>query len=508
MTSRQPALLRRSATAALMLAVLGLVAGCGSGGAAPAYVPPDFRLLTSTPTPSSVNVPLDQVIRVRLTQGVDPASVRPDSIVVTATGVGEIAGTTSHVGGTDGSEIRWTPSGQLPPAKDHVCTVAADVRNTQGTTLGSPIRIPFRSAPGFDPNDLPQRDDLRLAVGGLEVGRQSHRATLLLDGRVLVVGGYTQFTGVTDVAEIFNPDQDRFFTVAGRMVRARASHAQVLLPDGRVLICGGRFESGPGQLPATAETEIFDPATNTFAATGGMATARYDHAAVVLEDGRVLITGGTTSDGIDLDDAEIFNPATGLWTTFAARMVARRATHGMVPFGPNRFLVLGGSVSTRHAELLDMDAVTFTPTNVPAQEGQRFGPVVGTYASGAALLAGGDLAGGVVYAYAGTAFLQNSGSPLSRPRSYATATALGPDRFFIAGGIDFSNGGFIDGSCDLVAEGGLGGSQTFATDVRFPTGMANHSATRLVNGNVMFCGGLNENGLLPNLKGTYILEVD
>jgi hypothetical protein len=508
MTSLLPTLLRRSATAAFALAVSMVLAACGSGGAAPAYVPPSFRLLTSTPAPSSVNVPLDQVIAVRLTQGIDPSSVQTDSIVVTATGVGPIAGVTTHIGGTDGSEIRWTPAAPLPPATDHVCTVAASVRNTAGTSLGTAIRIPFRSAPGFNPLDLPQRDDLRLAVGGLEVGRQSHRATLLFDGRVLVTGGYTQYTGVTDVAEVFNPDQDRFFTLASRMNRARASHAQVLMQDGRVLLCGGRFESGPGQLPTTAEAEIYDPGSNSFVAVAPMGTARYDHAAVLLGDGRILVTGGTGSTGSDLDTAEVFNPATGQWTPFAARMIAPRATHGMVPFGINRFLVLGGSVSARHAELLDVAAVTFTPTNVPALEGQRFGPVVGTFASGAALLAGGDLAGGVVYAYAGTAFLQNSGSPLSRPRSYATATPLGPNRFLVVGGIDFSNGGFIDGSTDLVAEGGLGGSQTYATEVRFPTGMANHTATRLVNGNVMFCGGLNENGLLPNLKGTYILEVD
>lgn len=113
----------------------------------------------------------------------------------------------------------------------------------------------------------------------------------------------------------------------------------------------------------------------------------------------------------------------------------------------------------------------------------------------------------MVYALAGTPFLQNTGSNLWRPRSYATGTLIAPDRFFVAGGIDFQND-FFDGTCDIVIEGGPTGSRTFTTDVRFPTGMASHTATLLDNGNVMFCGGLNENGLLPNLKATYILEVD
>ncbi len=499
------------ATIAWVLVLVAAIPGCGSGGGGGRDDPGStFRLLTSTPLSSSVNVPRDQVVMVRLTEAVDPASVRPDTVTVRTALQQIVAGSTAHIPGGNGSEIRWTPAALMPPSADLVATVASDLRSMLGSTLGRPATISFRTAPTVDPHDLPRQNDLRAALGGLAVGRQRHVATKLPDGRVLVAGGFLrQPPGVglfTDVLETFDPVEDRFFTQPYVLRRARAMHAQILLADGRVLVCGGRIESSPGVLAVTDESELVTPGIGCVS-TGSMNTARYDHAVVRLADGRVLVCGGTDAGGADLDDAEVFDPQTGTWTVFPGRMNARRATHGIVPFGPDRYLVMGGSVTARYAEVLDVVAGTFTSTNVPEHEGQRFGPVVGVYASGAAMLAGGDLTGNVVYAYAGSGFLQNSGSPLSRPRSYATATRIGPDRFFIVGGIDFANE-WLDGTCDVVIEGGVGGSGTFATEVAFPTGMASHTATLLDDGNVMFCGGININGQGDSLKATYILEVD
>lgn len=485
--------------------VLTLTACGGGGGGGGVELPPSFRVLSSNPSANSVNVPRDQVISIRMTEGVQPGSVSSGSIRVSASGVGAIAGTTVHVPSGDGSELRWTPSELFPGATDHTIGISPDVLSVGGQRLGTVPTIRFRSAPDA-PVGIPQANDLRLAVGGLAIGRQSHRATLLQDGRVLVTGGFTQNTAVTEVAEVFDPVQDRFFTLGSVLARGRALHAQVLLPDGRVLICGGWYETSPGAQAVTDETELYNPAFNGFQSSGRLNTARYNHAIVVLADGRVLVCGGTDANLRDLDDAEVWDPGTGEWSVFPGRMVAARATHGIVPFGTNRYLVLGGSAA-RFGEVLDLNLDTFTATNIPDQETQRFGPVVGLFASGAAMLAGGDLGGRVAYAFAGTPFLLNTGSNLWRPRSYATGTLIAPDRFLIAGGIDFLNE-FFDGTCDIVIEGGPTGSRTYTTDVRFPTAMASHTATLLDNGNVMFCGGINENGLLPNLKATYILEVD
>jgi len=91
------------------------------------------------------------------------------------------------------------------------------------------------------------------------------------------------------------------------------------LLDGRALISGGLHVSGPGDTASV----IFDPATDRFESTGPMGAGRFYHALVTLRDGRVLAAGGRSAefpsdpaygdDGLR-DDAEIYDPATGVWT--------------------------------------------------------------------------------------------------------------------------------------------------------------------------------------------------
>jgi hypothetical protein len=100
------------------------------------------------------------------------------------------------------------------------------------------------------------------------------------------------------------------------MTKARYNHAAVPLPDGRILITGGAITGG-----TTSSAEIYDPATGTFAATAPMTIARSGHAAVALADGRVLVAGGTTATAL----AEIYDPATQSWTAVGP-MTATRTT--------------------------------------------------------------------------------------------------------------------------------------------------------------------------------------
>ena len=72
--------------------------------------------------------------------------------------------------------------------------------------------------------------------------------------------------------------------------------------DGRVLVTGG-FTTDQ------RSAEIYDPSSGTWAATGPMGSARVDEqTAVLLKDGRVLSVGGRPTVG------ELFDPATGAWT--------------------------------------------------------------------------------------------------------------------------------------------------------------------------------------------------
>src|SRR5689334_23934191 len=118
-----------------------------------------------------------------------------------------------------------------------------------------------------------------IPTGDMTTGRSFHTATLLRDGRVLIVGG----AGAS--AEIYNPATGTF-SKTGDMTTARGKVTATLLDDGRVLITGGIF---------TGTAELFDPSTGTFTPTGDLVDAQIDETATLLKNGKVLIAGGVTS---------------------------------------------------------------------------------------------------------------------------------------------------------------------------------------------------------------------
>src|SRR5580692_2960065 len=123
------------------------------------------------------------------------------------------------------------------------------------------------------------------------------------------------------------------FTPTGSMTTARTLHTATLLKNGKVLIVGGQVpEPVPGGQPwdmlwvPIASAELYDPSTGKFVATGTMAAARAGHLATLLPNGKVLITGGLSLDNSQLppgamqansfavDSAEIYDPDTGIFS--------------------------------------------------------------------------------------------------------------------------------------------------------------------------------------------------
>jgi hypothetical protein len=110
----------------------------------------------------------------------------------------------------------------------------------------------------------------------------------------------TIFLGALSSASAQTPGA---FTATGSMTIPRQFHAATLLTNGKVLITGGY--SVAANLTSTAE--LYDPSTGTFTATGSMTTPRSGHMATLLPSGKVLIIG---SGG----GTEVYDPETGIFT--------------------------------------------------------------------------------------------------------------------------------------------------------------------------------------------------
>jgi hypothetical protein len=261
---------------------------------------------------------------------------------------------------------------------------------------------------------------------------------LLPDGNVLVTGGLSSTVGGVATAEIYNPDT-RTFTPTGNMTVARVHHTATLLNNGRVLIVGG--------FNTPASSEIYDPLTGAFTATGDMTiglwgsaatqlpdgkvlvSTAYDaeypvvpggpggygevydplssvfnnwsaipryyfywHTASLLQNGKVLIAGGGDADnGFDIASAGIYEPDTHSFVA-TGRMTHSRFLHAATVLLDKTVLITGGthyfSGEMASAELYDSDNGTFT--YIGDMNTQRWGHTATSLNNGQVLIAGGS----------------------------------------------------------------------------------------------------------------------
>ncbi len=217
------------------------------------------------------------------------------------------------------------------------------------------------------------------AAGAMNTARSAHTATRLNDGRVLVAGGRSLAGQTTKSAEIYDPATDRWVPT-GDLVEARSGHSAVLLKDGRVLVVG--FQSA----------EAFDPTTGKWTSTGDMAVkgsnASYSSASVtLLANGKVLVAGGFSGSlSFARNGAEMFDPATGMWSATGAMNYSRNSHSATVL--PNGKVLIAGGINRLDvppfAELYDPTTGTFTTT------ANLNGRVTAQLPNGRLLLIGGE----------------------------------------------------------------------------------------------------------------------
>ena len=344
--------------------------------------------------------------------------------------------------------------------------------------------------------------------GPMQEARKFHTAELLQDGRVIIVGGQDSKLKPMSSAELYDP-QTVAWTPTGSMSDPRREHSTALLPDGRVLAMGGVDED----LKALSSAEAYDPQTGEWSPFPRMAVARRGHQALSLPGGGVLVFGGRQiamrlleSDSLQM--VETFDPSSEGWSN-APDMTMGHLGLDAVVLEDGRVLVTGG-LTTSGAETVsavqsdaggdDAGSTGRSPrTSLPELYDPTAGKWLGTgfargtmahtltlLKDGLVVQAGGFGTGGNgvprVEIYDPQASTWEEGAPMAVGRMFHTATLLEDGRVLVVGGTG--------------VEGTLRSAELFDPAARTwsPAGQtsvprAGHTATLLQDGTVLVADG-------------------
>ena len=342
------------------------------------------------------------------------------------------------------------------------------------------------------------------ATGPMQAPHEQHPATLLSNGKVLVVGtlacGPNCYSGAA--AELFDPASGTWALATSPRL-PRFNHIAEALPNGKALVAGGYLT--PGVLTTTAE--LYDPVTETWSNTGSLTTPRQFHRSARLPNGQVLVAGGLGMDWQPVASAELYDPQSGRWSS-ANSMNFPRFGHSVTALADGRVLVVGGQSSNNaSSQLLDSAEIYNPSTNiwspVPPLGQAREAHRAVLLPSGQVLVAGGEsaidcLATAQLYDPVNNTW--TSTGPMNSKRAIFTLTLLPSGKVLAAAGTDcsgaLSSAEIYDPNTGTwSAAGNLVHSRWF------------QSATVLLNGKVLIAGGEDSSDQASVQKGIAEAEV-
>ena len=177
----------------------------------------------------------------------------------------------------------------------------------------------------------------------------------------------------------------------GELHNSRFSHAATVLTNGEVLVTGG-FDIN---LVTLKNSELYDPSTGQWRRAASMHTARMYHTSTLLTNGKVLITGGSPDIGVTvLKTCELYDPSTGNWT-FTGSLHYPRDFHTATVLPNGKVLVIGGAVDNAYdllktCELYDASTGNWTLTG--SMHDQRFAHTATLLSDGKVLVTGSAIA--------------------------------------------------------------------------------------------------------------------
>ncbi len=174
-------------------------------------------------------------------------------------------------------------------------------------------------------------------TGSLSVPRRLPAAVLLDDGQVLVIGGETKIdiNGVLTAFQCLRSGE-KYDPITGAFARLATSSVN------GCQVAATRLDNGDVLITRDEQAEIFVAGTQSFKFTGKMSTAHgWHHTSTLLDDGRVLITGGQAEVPVSIDVVEVFDPRTQLFSTIDS-MSNPRDLHTATLLPNGNVLIAGG----------------------------------------------------------------------------------------------------------------------------------------------------------------------
>ena len=272
-------------------------------------------------------------------------AVRDDGTAIIAGGMdgdGALIGLVEEIAPQSGEPVRQLTE-QTEAQKSGLALVALPDRSI--------LMSGGRTEAGFIVPDLlvlEAGDDQFRGPGALAIEREGHTASVGLGGVVYLIGGLTRDeAGGIDVAtgtiELYRPQDQSVRTLAAELAVPRFGHTATVLDDGRILLVGGMTPDPICATPpcAIAEVEVFDPIVGETRMVDEIPGGIHDHTATAIAGGRVLITGGTDAEGAARSDAYLFDPE--VEALVPTRSLGRpRAAHTASELCDGTVLLVGG----------------------------------------------------------------------------------------------------------------------------------------------------------------------
>ncbi|MEO8330468.1 MAG: kelch repeat-containing protein [Candidatus Nanopelagicales bacterium] len=367
-----------------------------------------------------------------------------------------------------------------------MCSLRWSLRRGVCSVVGAFLALSFASGCTTSPvsSSIPRETSptTSFPTGGLTLStpRAVHQATRLTDGRVLFTGGCSSSGcgGVEQagVSDLYDPATGQL-EAGPMMVVPRLSHTATLLDDGRVLVVGGYVGEGA---PPTSSIEVFDPTTEAFTALGSLQKARADHTATLLRDGRVVIAGGRGVNGAALDSVEIIDPKTGA-VVAGPDLPKPRTAQVATTFAADVLLIGGTTVNDRAvASTVRLDLRAWRWIAGPTLETARVKHTAVSLPDGDVLVIGGSGSAESRDAFASTELLRRGSDrfragPLLPEGRYklTNAAAVLPDgRVAVAGGTLLAIIDTDSASVERIESPSLDGERAFQTLTVLPDGKA------------------------------------